>query len=343
MRTSSDVASAISAPRLIADAALDPVPEVRLARPGQRPTVELDLGHAGDDVVLHPGGDDVRADGVAGERPSGAGVHRVAGRVECRVAGGGVRTEQPSNHLAGRPVGLGRETLEECRHDRRDPSRLGSRQLGHDRGGPDRGVVRSRHRAVAPRATDRDPVDGEALLGHLDGVEATAAELDRDAATLVERARGAKPLGPLFDDPAGPLEAAGLLVGGRGEQDVAAETRDRVRTPDRGLPPGPLSPAAGRPPAPWRPCPSCPRRRDPRRSHPPHRRRRDRASTRPPGRGRRRCATGGATARRRCRRRAAARRSSLGQGTARRPRAGVRRRRGPPRGSGPRGSRRPAG
>ena len=75
---------------------------------------------------------------------------------------------------------------------------------------------------------DREPVDGVALLGDADRVEPPAAERRRDGAGLVDRAGRPEQLRALDDDPADAVEAAGLLVGGRGEQDVAGEARDRV-------------------------------------------------------------------------------------------------------------------
>ena len=96
------------------------------------------------------------------------------------------------------------------------------------RGGQDRGVVVARHRAVAPRAADVDPVRREALLGDLDRVEPAAGDRHRHAAALVERAGRAQPLGPVLGDPARPGSAAGLLVGRAREQDVAAQAGDRV-------------------------------------------------------------------------------------------------------------------
>ena len=61
-------------------------------------------------------------------------------------------------------------------------------------GGEDRRVVLARHRAVAPRPMDVDPVRGEALLGDLDRVEPRAAHVDDDAAGLVDRRRRAQPV-----------------------------------------------------------------------------------------------------------------------------------------------------
>ena len=50
----------------------------------------------------------------------------------------------------------------------------------------DRGVVGVRHGAVAGRAGRAQPRPDDALLGHLDGVEAAPAERDRVAADLVD-------------------------------------------------------------------------------------------------------------------------------------------------------------
>ncbi len=74
----------------------------------------------------------------------------------------------------------------------------------------------------------RDPIGGEALLGDLDRVEPPAGDGDRDAAALVERTGRLQPLRAMLRHPLGTGQAAGLLVGGAGEQDVASETGDRV-------------------------------------------------------------------------------------------------------------------
>ena len=93
----------------------------------------------------------------------------------------------------------------------------------------DGGVVVVRHRAVAGRAGRAQPRPDDALLGHLDRVEAPAVEGHRVAADLVERrGRGAsgrvvEELGPLLDEATGPVLATGLLVGDRGEDHVAAQ------------------------------------------------------------------------------------------------------------------------
>ena len=94
--------------------------------------------------------------------------------------------------------------------------------------GHDRRVVVARHRAVAPRAADRDPIGREALLGDLDRVEPAAGHGHRDPAALVDGAGAADPLGALLGDPLRPDRAAGLLVGRAREQHVAAQAGDRV-------------------------------------------------------------------------------------------------------------------
>ena len=52
----------------------------------------------------------------------------------------------------------------------------GTGQALDDGRGEDGGVVLARHRAVAPRPADGDPVGGEALLGDLDRVEPPAGD-----------------------------------------------------------------------------------------------------------------------------------------------------------------------
>ena len=81
---------------------------------------------------------------------------------------------------------------------------------------------------MAPRPADGDAVGGEALLGDLDRVEPPAGDGRRHAAALVDRAGRPDPLGPVLGDPFRAGEAARLLVGRAGEQDVAPQARDRV-------------------------------------------------------------------------------------------------------------------
>ena len=82
---------------------------------------------------------------------------------------------------------------------------------------------------MTPATLDVELVDDEALLRHLDRVEANAAIGHGDAACLVERTGGTEPLGVLVDQPVGAVPAAGFLVGGGAEDDVAAQAGDRVR------------------------------------------------------------------------------------------------------------------
>ena len=190
-----------------------------------------------------------------------------------------------------------------------------------DLGGHDRRVVRTGHGAMAPRAADGDPVGGIALLGDLDRVQAPAGDGHGDAAALVDRARGAQPVGALLDEPLGARRAAGLLVGGAREQHVTAQPRDRVagRIQAGGAR---LGPRAGGPPrSRGRPCPSCRRPRARRRSRRRGRRRTGRASSARAARRRRRGARAAGTDRRRSRHRGAGRGPSRDPGPARRSRA----------------------
>ena len=116
----------------------------------------------------------------------------------------------------------------EARHDRRDASGSGHGQPLDDGRGQDRRVVLAGHGAVAPRAANGDAIRGVALLGDLDGVEPAPGDGRGHAAALVEGAGRTQPFRPVLGDPFRAGGPARLLVCGTGEQDVAAETRDRV-------------------------------------------------------------------------------------------------------------------
>ena len=73
------------------------------AGPARRPRRSL----AGDDVVLDPGVDDVRRQGVAEQRAQDPGVHRLAQLVELGV-GRRIAARQPAQHARGRPAGARR-------------------------------------------------------------------------------------------------------------------------------------------------------------------------------------------------------------------------------------------
>ena len=276
---------------------------------------------ARDDVVLHAGVDDVRADRVADQRSQGAGVHRVAHAVDGGIGRGGVhlaRRDPPQDRgrLPGERLG-GR--LEEAGHDRRDPDRAGRGQALDRASGQDRGVVGAWHRTVAPGARDVDPVRREALLRDLDRVQPLAADRHRHATALVDGAGRLQPVRPVRGDPASAVDRPRLLVGRAGEQDVAAQARDRI---GRGI-------EAGRARLLDQPLDDAELERD----HPLHvdraatvdvavgdvRRERVVASSDPRRPARRRGATGGGTARRPCRRRAGGRGPSRDPGRARRP------------------------
>ena len=155
---------------------------------------------------------------------------------------------------------------------------------------------------------DRDAVGREALLGDLDRVEAPPGDRHRDAAAFVERARPPRSQsGRCSAIQLAPAMAAGLLVGGGGEQDVAAQAGDRVAG---GIEAGgarlgreqPDDAELHRDHA-----PSCRPRRARRCSRRRGRPRTGRGSSARAGRARRRGARAGAAARRPCRRRAGGR------------------------------------
>ena len=123
---------------------------------------------------------------------------------------------------------LGRGKVQEAAHDGRQSGRAGDRQPGDDLGGHDGGVVSPWHGAVAPRPANVEAVRRVAFLGDLDGVQAAAGHGRGDTATFVDGAGRQQPVGPVIGDPLGPVHAAGLLVRGAREQDVAPKPRDRV-------------------------------------------------------------------------------------------------------------------
>ena len=81
---------------------------------------------------------------------------------------------------------------------------------------------------MTPAAADGDGEAGEALLGNLQWVDATAGCGDRHATCLGQANRGVKPVLAVLQDEGDPLEATRLFVGGGGEDDVAAQARDHI-------------------------------------------------------------------------------------------------------------------
>ena len=81
---------------------------------------------------------------------------------------------------------------------------------------------------MTPAAADGDGESGEALLGNLQWVDATAGCGDRHATCLGQANRGVKPVLAVLQDEGDPLEATRLFVGGGGEDDVAAQARDHI-------------------------------------------------------------------------------------------------------------------
>ena len=223
----------------------------------------------------------VRAERVAQQRAQdrGRGSGRTARRSRPRPGAGRrrVAASRSRRWSGGRAA---RDLVEQPPHHRRDP-RLARASRGGGRPRR-RGPSALSSRGIEPwpqRPRDVDPVDLVALLRDLDRVEAAARRRRRYAARLVERGRGPEQLRPVVDDPADALPAAGLLVRGGGEQDVAAEAGDRVAWRGRGRRRGRARrAAAGRPPR-ARPSPSCRPRRAPRRSRRRRRRRTGRASS----------------------------------------------------------------
>ena len=140
---------------------------------------------------------------------------------------------RPRRARAGRrPVAAGRASAAASRnrcHDRREPDRARRRRAGSTiRAASTAALSLARHRAVAPRPRDVDPVRREALLGDLDRVEPTAGDGHRHAAGFVDRAGRAQPVRPVLGDPSRPAWPARLLVRRAREQDVAAQAGDRI-------------------------------------------------------------------------------------------------------------------
>ena len=85
------------------------------------------------------------------------------------------------------------------------------------------GVVGVEHRAVPGGPVRLEPQPHDALLAGLDQIGAgLVAQGDGEPAHLADRLRDAlEEVGPVVDQPAGTAEAAGLLVGEEGEDQVS--------------------------------------------------------------------------------------------------------------------------
>ncbi len=316
-------------PQLLAEPFADHLAHPGLRRTGQVPDVHFDLAGARDHVELHARVDHVRRHRVAEECPCCASEGGLAHGSDGGIAGPLVWAADALEQSGG----LGRKLLcggrEQPFHDRRQPRRLERREPSYDLPRPDRGIVLAWHRAVAPCAAHPDPVSDEAFLRDLDRVEAAAGKLDRHATGFVEGAGRAEPVGPVGGNPARSLHSACLFVGGRGEEHVTGQAGDRV---GGGIPAGRLRLPGQHP--------------HDREFHGDHALHVHRPAAPDVAIGDvaaegivgpetlgapapRRGATGGAAARRLCRRLEVGRPPSRGRGTARRPRAAARHRRGP--------------
>ena len=81
---------------------------------------------------------------------------------------------------------------------------------------------------MTPAPADGDRESGEALLGNLQRVDASTGGGDRHAARFGEANRGIEPVLAILQNKGDPLKATRLLVGGGGEDDVAAQPRDHI-------------------------------------------------------------------------------------------------------------------
>ena len=88
---------------------------------------------------------------------------------------------------------------------------------------PDHGVVVAGDAAVPGGPGGRRPQPGDALLGHLDRVEGPAAQVEGGPADLPEGVAGPDLVGVVVDQPGAAGRAAGLLVGHRGQLEVAPQ------------------------------------------------------------------------------------------------------------------------
>ena len=140
------------------------------AGPGSRPRPSASPGMT---LYLMPGVDDVRADRVAQRAPAAARAY--IGSQATAIAASARPGSSPDSPSRMRAASAGSSAAASSRkRAMTGVTRVGpgTARRVDDGGGQDRGVVLARHRAVAPRPADGDPVGGEALLGDLDRVEA---------------------------------------------------------------------------------------------------------------------------------------------------------------------------
>src|SRR5512132_380653 len=185
--------------------------------------VQLGLGPAGDHVDLAPGVDHRRAGRVAQHRAEQPGHLWVADpAAQDQVGPAGVQ-QQGQGGPAG-PALEGGQPLQEPPHLRRGvQGQPAPPDPGQELRQPDHGVVVAGDAAVPGRPAGAGPQPGDALLGHLDRVEGPAAQVQGGPADLAEGVPGPHLVGVVVDQPGAAEGAAGLLVGHRGQLEVAGQ------------------------------------------------------------------------------------------------------------------------
>ena len=181
------------------------------------------VGPAGDHVDLAAGVDHRRAGRVAQQRAEQAGHPRVADPApqdQLRQPG----PEQQRERGPAGPALDGAQRLQEPPDLRRGVhGQLAPPDPGQELRQPDHGVVVAGDAAVPGRPRGGGPQPGDALLGHLDRVEGPPAQVEGGPADLPEGVAGPDLVRVVVDQPGAAGGAAGLLVGHRGQLEVAPQ------------------------------------------------------------------------------------------------------------------------
>jgi hypothetical protein len=209
--------------------------QLGLAGADRDAAVQLGLGPAGDDVGLVAGVHHRGAGGVAQQR-------RQQPR-RSRVAHG-----PPQDHLRPAPAQQqGHErpcrAAPDRRQRRQEPAELrrgvqgqpAPADPGQELRQPHHRVVVAGDAAVPADPGGGGPQPGHALLGHLDRVEGPPAQVGGGPADLAEGVPGPDHVGVVVDQPGAASGAAGLLVGHRGQLEVAPQPHPEAgQQPDHG-------------------------------------------------------------------------------------------------------------